>query len=188
MIAGASSLDSDFLAEFKLVTEESWRTRSIDTVGYGFQFLPGTRWNPGLSDESIREYQEVLGVRFPDDLKAFFREMNGTDLPTLNLYGMCGHPPRLSVGVYSYPRDLEVVQLGIEDTIRNRAEITQDLAEQGFLLPPRSNLVPIVGHRYVVCEDDPGNSTVLSIVVEDVDAIVYGASLREYLKKEFLES
>jgi hypothetical protein len=188
LIAAASSLDSDFLAEFKLVTEEGWRTCSIDPAVSGFQFRPGTRWNPGLSDESIREYQQVLGVRFPDDLKEFFRTMNGTDLPTLNVYAMCGHPPRQSVGVYSYPRDLEAVQMRIEDTTRNRAAIIRDLGEQGFLLPPGSNLLPIFAHRYVVCGDDPGSSAVLSIVVDGVDAIVYAPSLREYLKKEFLES
>jgi hypothetical protein len=182
------NLDSNFLAEFKLVTEEGWSTCSIDPTVYGFQFRPGTRWNPGLSDESIREYQEVLGVRFSDDLTAFLREMNGTDLPTLNVYGLCGHPPRQSVGVYSYPRDLEAVQLMIELTNRNRAAIIRDLAWQGFLLPPGSSLVPIVDHRYVVCEDDPGSSTVLSIVVNDVDAIVYSPSLRQFLEKEFLES
>jgi hypothetical protein len=94
-------LNSDFLAEFKRATEANWSRRSINPILYGFQFQQGTRWNPGLSDELIREYEHVLKVRFNNDLRAFLRAMNGTDLPTLNVYGSCGEPHGKSVGVYS---------------------------------------------------------------------------------------
>jgi len=50
----------------------------------------------------------------------------------------------------------------------------------------RSLLVPIYGHRYIVCTSNLNSSIVLSIVLIDTDAIVYGNSLREYLHKEFL--
>ncbi len=41
-------------------------------------------------------------------------------------------------------------------------------------------------HRYVVCTSDLSSSSiVLSIVVHDPDAIVYGRSLHEYLEREF---
>jgi hypothetical protein len=64
----------------------------------------------GLSAEQIAEYENALGTKskFPHDFKAFLQAMNGTDLPTLNVYGYCGELPRNSVGVYSYPRDVEV--------------------------------------------------------------------------------
>jgi len=48
--------------------------------------------------------------------------------------------------------------------------------------------VPVFAHRYVVCSKNLNSSVVLSIVVHDTDAIVYGSSLREYLEKEFLET
>ena len=70
------------------------------------------------------------------------RELNGTDLPTLNLYGSSGEPHRKSVGVYSYPRDIEIVKQRIEETHANRAEIAADLAGQGFELPVEATLVP----------------------------------------------
>ena len=46
---------------------------------------------------------------------------------------------------------------------------------------------PIFEHRFVVCGPDPESSVVLSIVTNDVDAIVYGRSLEDYLVREFLE-
>lgn len=82
-------LSDDFLKEFKRATEANWSEKSIDPAIYGFQFQRGTRWNPALSGEQIAEYEAGLGVRFPHDLEAFLREMNGTDLPTLNV---CGTP------------------------------------------------------------------------------------------------
>jgi hypothetical protein len=93
-------LTSRFLADFKRATESKWRKCSINPTVFGFQFQRGTRWNPGLSDELIAAYQDVLGVRFPRDFQTFLRSMNGNDLPTLNIYGSCGEPPRESVGVY----------------------------------------------------------------------------------------
>src|SRR5579863_494617 len=123
-------LSCDFLAEFKRATEQMWSERSIDPDAYGFQFQRGTRWNPGLSDDKITEYDNVLGVRFPTDFRAFLRVTNGTDIPTLNVYGYCGEPHRTSVGVYSYPKDLEMVKQRIEDVRESRNEITSDLGSQ----------------------------------------------------------
>jgi len=68
----------------------------------------------------------------------------------------------------------------------NRAEIADDLAGQGFYLVPQASLIPVFGHRYVVCTPEFDTSVVLSIVVHDVDAVVFGNSLLEYLRKEFL--
>jgi len=179
-------LTNDFLTEFKRATEAEWREKSINPTLGGFQFQRGTRWNPGLSDEMIGEYESILGVRFPHDFKAFLRTMNGTDLPTLNVCDHSGEPHREWFGVYSYPRDIEIVKEQIEHIRTSRAEIVADLDEQGFELSAESRLVPIYAHRYVVCASDPNSSVVLSILVHDVDAIVYGNSLREYLENEFL--
>ena len=182
-------LTRDFLLAFKSATEERWRTRTIDRRVYGFQFQQGTRWNPGLSDVTIREYENRVSVRFPTDFKLLLREMNGTDLATLNVYGSSGEPYCESVGVCSYPKDLETIKRRIEDVGLSRLEITADLAEQGFELSVEASLVPFLQHRYVVCTPDPDRCVVLSIArdVVGTDSIVYGDSLREYLEKEFLE-
>jgi hypothetical protein len=180
-------LNRDFLLEFKKTTELNWSQQSINPAGYGFQFQRGTRWDPGLSNAEVAEYENVLGVRFPVDFRAFLQVMNGTDIPTLNVYGSCGEPHRTSIGVYSYARDLKMVEQRLEDVRESRNEIATDLRKQGFDLLAQAGLVPIFGHRYVVCTSNLNCSVVLSIVVDDVDAIVYGNSLQEYLEREFLQ-
>jgi len=103
-------LTEGFLAEFKRATEAKWRNKSVDPAIFGFQLQPGTLWNSGLPEELIAEYVRVLHVRFPHDFKTLLREMNGTDLSTLNVYASSGEARRESVGIYSYPRDIEIVK------------------------------------------------------------------------------
>lgn len=179
-------LSLEFLTAFKASTEQKWSRHSILPGVWGFRIQHDTRWIAGLSDDKINEYERTLGLRFPNDFRAFLRFVNGTDLPTLNVYGSSGEPERESVGVYSYPRDLEFVQDRIENLRDNRDEIATDLRSQGFELPAEAGFVPIYSHRYLVCASDPGSSVVLSVVTHSVDAIVYGNSLREYLEREFL--
>lgn len=178
-------MTDDFLADFKRRTEENWSHTSINPRLHGFQFQPGTRWNPGLSDEAITEYEGILNVRFPEDFKIFLKAMNGTDLLTLNVYGCSGEPHRHSLGVYSYPKDLEAVRLRIGDIKAYRSQLTATMAEQGFALAADDSLVPIYIHRYIVCPRGLDTSVVLSIA-DGGDAIVYGNSLEEYLENEFL--
>lgn len=178
-------LSGEFLAELRRRTEAKWHDLALDPHAYGHQVQNGTRWNPGLSEEQIAAYEAVLCVRFSRDFRELLRAMNGTDLPTLNVYGSCGVPPHQSVGVYSYPRDLERVQSMIERVQTDRMTLTNTMAAQGYDLPVTVDLVPIYAHRYVVCSSDPDNSAVLSIQDAE-DAIVYGNSLQEYLEREFL--
>jgi hypothetical protein len=179
-------IDRRFLAEFKRETEAKWAIQSTDPKISGFQFQRGTRWLPGLSDEQIAEYEAMVGSQFPYDLRTFLQEMNGTDLPTVNVNASSGEPQRQSVGVYSYPRDVELLKDRMAMVQAHRTVIARDLADQGFDLGENPNLIPIYSHRYVVATQDLSSSVVLSIVVNDVDAIVYGNSLQMYLAREFL--
>jgi hypothetical protein len=50
-------IDRQFLSEFKRLTESRWQQAAIDPHIYGFQFQPGTKWNPGLPPEAIDAYE-----------------------------------------------------------------------------------------------------------------------------------
>ncbi|HUI76762.1 MAG TPA: hypothetical protein VLY24_02575 [Bryobacteraceae bacterium] len=180
-------LNETFLDEFKRVTEAMWRRQEIDPRISGFQFQRGTRWNPGLTNDQVAEYESAISVRFPLDFKMFLQVMNGTDLPTLNVYAHCGEPPRESAGVYCYPRDLEIVKRRINEARQWRTQLAVTLSDQGFELGPESDLMPFYIHRYVVCTADLDSTVVLSIA-DGEDAIVYGESLQKYLEREFLDA
>ena len=136
-------VDGAFLTAFKRKTESLWQSIQIDPTIYGFQMQRGTRWLPGLDEGEIAGYQADLGVQFPLEFKRMLSVMNGTDLPTVNVYGSCGEPHRSSVGVYSYPRDLSTVKRLMHEIHQDRAEITAVLLEQEFKLEEYSGLVPV---------------------------------------------
>jgi len=179
-------LTREFLREFRRECEARWSEKALRPEIYGFQIQRGTRWNNGLSESDITVYERTLGFLFPSDFKAMLREINGTDLPTVNIYGSSGRPTASSVGVYSFPKDLEHINRRIEDVRQYRTQIAADLAEQNFDLPESANLLPIYKHRYVLCTSAANSSIVLSIMAAEPDAIVYADSLQEYLEKEFL--
>jgi hypothetical protein len=177
-----ASLTEPFV-RLKQETEAGWAKARLDRGIYGYQFQAGTRWNPGLSAEDIHAYERALDVRFPESLRRMLSVMNGTDKPTINLYGS-SMPPREGPGVYAYPRDLELVREYVEVVRPDRAEVAEVLEEEGFVLPPDAGLVPLYGHRYLVCGADAADGPVLSIY--GTDAIVYGADLLTYLRMELL--
>lgn len=179
-----SSLTESFV-RLKQQTEAGWANKKLDRGIYGFQFQPGTRWNPGLSADEIRAYERALDVRFPESLRCMLSVKNGTDTPTLNIYGSSGMPPCEGAGVYAYPRDLALVREYVDVVRPDRAEVAEVLEEQEFTLPPDAGLVPLYGHRYLVCGADPLDGPVLSIY--GTDAIVYGADLLTYMQFELVK-
>ncbi|HEY2859252.1 MAG TPA: SMI1/KNR4 family protein [Terracidiphilus sp.] len=178
-------LSVEFLEAFKHETEMRWREKLSDPRIYGFQFQAGTRWCPGLSNEQISAYENDINIQFPADLKTLLRSMNGTDLPTLNIFGSSGEPSRHWVGVYSYPRDLALIRQCISEASRNPITLRATLAEEGLVLSETAKFMPIYAHRFVVCDGAERNCPVLSIWSPE-DAIIFGNMLREYLEREFL--
>lgn len=181
-----SAITPDFIANFRQGTEAHWSNCRINRRLYGFQFQAGTKWLPGLSEPQVDEYQERVGFGFPEDLRLLLSQINGTDLPTLNVYGYCGEPHRKGLGVYSYPRDIDQVILRIQNITPDREAIAEVLRMDGFDLPDDAGLLPFYAHRYVVCGLSRAPSPVLSI--QGTDAIVYAEDLRQYLLAEFTQS
>lgn len=179
-----SRVDDKFLAELKRKTEKLWRESPIS----GFQSPRGAQWYPGLSEQEIKEYEQTLGMRFPDDFRHMLRMMNGTYYPTGTPDPFAFISRQKAVFIYSYPRDIDLVRQRIEDLDLESSflYLQNVLRMQNFDLEADAGLVPIYQHRYVVCSSDPATSTVLSIM--GTDAIVYGNDLKEYLQREFLSA
>ena len=179
-------MNANFLADLKTKTEAKWAAEDvINPAVYEFQFQQGTKWNAGLSIAEIDEYEHSLGARFPNDYRAMLQYMNGTDRSNLNVYGHSDEPHRSDFTLYSYPRDLPVVLERISAIEGDRDEIAAVLLDdEQYSLSTDAVLVPVYGHRYLVCDSDPTQSRVLSIVGADV--ITYGMDLEGYLAREFL--
>ena len=169
------SITNDFIQRFKLATEQMWKKAKINQGIYGFQFQPSTKWIDGLNDNAINEYEKILCIQFPEELKIILRNINGTDLPTINIFGNSGEKPIYSVGVYSYPKDLKHIQ----DRINNIKEYSK---EWDFEFLENDILFPFYIHRYFQIR----NNEILRVVsIYDEDGIIFGNTVKEYLENEF---
>ena len=100
-------MDANFFAEFKTKTEDRWAAEDVTNPAvYGFQFQQGTRWNPGLSPDEINQFEDAVAAQFPSDFRTMLQYMNGTDLPSLNVYGDSGEPHKTAFTLDAFPRDL----------------------------------------------------------------------------------
>jgi SMI1/KNR4 family protein SUKH-1 len=126
----------------------------------------------GLSDEEIAKYEKEMGLCFPEIYKLYLRHMNGTDKPTINVYGECGEPYWSASGYYSYPRDLDDVRDTIK-WIHDDFGATPEFIEDNKI--PR--IVPIISHRFLVM-DRCAETPVLSM--HGRDSIFYAPSLERF--------
>ena len=168
-----------FFPWLKENSERYWQTVEINGGIYGFQIQKGTKWLPGLSEQEVAEYEKEMGFSFPEVYKLFLKHMNGTDIPTINIYGQSGEPYQYAFGYYSYPRDLSTVKEQIE-WIYEEFGVTPEFIDKNRI--PR--IMPIVGHRFLVMDHCAG-APVLSMYGRDT--IYYGRSLESFLIDDIFE-
>ena len=166
------NIPDDFFFWLKKTSEEHWAHVEINRDIYGFQVQKDTKWLRGLSDEEIAKYEQEMGFSFPDIYKTYLRHMNGTEKPTINVYGECGDPYRYASGYYSYPRDLDVVKDMIK-WIHNDFGVTPEAIEENEI----PHIMPIVSHRFLVV-DRCARNPVLSMYGSDT--ILYAPSLESF--------
>ena len=115
------------------------------------------------------------------DFKTLLGMMNGTNIPTLNVYGGSNEPTREGIGAYSYPRDIDFVKHLIGEV----GEATEELSSSQW---PRMALICLktVGlfrsTIVAICSAAQIQGAALFFQLQrPSDAIVYGDSLEEYL-------
>lgn len=147
----------EFFKEIKKFSEEYWEEYDITTYIYGFQIQKGTKWKPGLSEIELEEFQSQLNLVFPDELKNFYRTMNGLDKKGINVLGSEGIEPIYKSIYYSYPDDLKQIQENINWIFESNGVKTENLE-----IP---KIFPIYSHRFVILDT---NNQVLSMYGDDI--------------------
>ncbi len=169
----ATEENKNFFLQLKLKSEKLWSSKVINPKIYGFQIQKRTRWRPGIKLEEIKLYESEIGFEFPQIYKDFLMTMNGTDTPTVNVYGESGTPYVYGPGYYSYPQDLELVKDRIE-WICESFKIKKEEMD-GVQIP---FILPIVSHRFLII---PNKIKFPVLSMHGNDVIIYSSSLKEFL-------
>ena len=170
------NLKSIFL-RLKIDIESKWSQVKLNDNQYGFQTQKRTKFLKGLTDSEILEYQKELDLEFPQILVDFLSVMNGTDRPTINIFGKSKSIPKYSTQFYSYPRDIKLVKKMIDDVYSSF-----DVNNEYLLRNRISRIFPIFSHRFIMI--DSSHHEIISIYYED--GIYWESSLEKLLENEIL--
>jgi len=197
---------TEFLEWLRTATERAWNDYPERTLADfqragvgGTTWRRGTRWAAGLSDAEIDSAERRYGLRFPSEYRLFLRQLH-TTTPRL---GGARFKDDVTLrwiedpGFFDWRHDdaaivaargdvLEGLVFDVENNVLwpsswgarpDRAEARRARLEN--LLGSAPQLIPIVGHRYLL---PVAPHAVLSVVQSDI--IVYGGDLRTFLLAE----
>lgn len=179
-----------FLSWLRETTERAWKhTEEWSFEEYresrriGARWRRNTRWTGGLDDSAIAQVESDYGLQFPEQYKLFLQTLHSTTPSRRGVqYEDTGLVPYEPPGFYNWLRDGDQIRAQL-DAVSDRSFADAFKVQHGGDRwtdgGPSPSLIPIFGHRYVLCDD---TQWVLSIV--DEDAIVYGYGLRDYLLSE----
>lgn len=127
----------EFMVWFKDRSERHFANMCLDLDAYGTQHQPGTKWRPGLTESELAAFEAALGFAFPEELRAFYRIMNGTDRPGVNVYGQSGLPYTYAPLYPSYPEHLPDIQRRIAQVLAAKGLTTDRMREAAipFVFP-----------------------------------------------------
>ena len=143
----------------KELSEAYWSEITLDPDLYGLQIQPGTRWRNGLSEEMLNDFQHALGMTFPEDLKNYYRTMNGLDKPAINVYGSDGSSPVYRAQFYA-SNDIDTIKSYIHWIYESNG-LNGSTSDH----PDIPKIFPVCGHRFLILDS---SGQVLSMYGNDI--------------------
>jgi hypothetical protein len=200
------TFNADFLLWFKSRTEDAWaHYHTIDftsTHRAGTDWMEGTRWLLGLTEDEVDAIERTWSITFPPDYRLFLRQLHAVNKPMKKAsFRNGGIVVEERPAFYNWLTDKEEIarllawpvdgllydvqhnDLWLPDwgarpaNHSTRHDVVRKLANAA----PR--LIPVFAHRFLVDGTTSGGSSVLSIWQSDI--VLYGRSLREYFLREF---
>ncbi|MDR0467857.1 MAG: hypothetical protein LBG67_03310 [Campylobacteraceae bacterium] len=151
----------DKFIELKKTSEDYWKNISIKKGVYGFQIQNGTKWNDGLSESQLVEFQKIMGFEFPEILKDFYTVMNGVDKEQINIYGNSSHKHSYLKKFYGFPDDVEEIKKLIKWIYEANKIDEEEMIDKNI-----SRIFPIYHHRFILINQK--EHPVLSIYGDDI--------------------
>ena len=169
--------EEDFFPWIKQITEKFWETARIKPNISGFQIQPQTKWNPGLAESEILNFESEMGFPFPSILRNYYLTMNGLSQPGINVFASQRIEPSFCSLFYSYPNDLNTIRELISWIYEEFNLTPMKVASNGI-----SRIFPIYSHRFLLLDHHP--NLILSMYGNDV--IPYHKSLQYLFLNEVL--
>lgn len=142
----------------KKKSEKYWKKVNLMEC-WGFQIQEGSKWEKGLSESELEDFQQQLNIIFPESLKNYYRTMNGLDKPGIDNNG---GEREVDFGpiFYSYPDDIPIIKSTIERVMEANRVTKEIIQEQNV-----PSIFPYLGHRFLILDHE---EVVLSMYGNDI--------------------
>lgn len=167
----------EFFQEIKNLSEKYWEETEPSPNLFGYQVQQNTKWNKGLSEIELEDFQFQLNIKFCEELKNFYRIMNGTDNLGINLFGSKENEPAFGLIFYSYPNDIKAIKDNI-DWIYESNNIDSKKVDSENI----PKIVPIIGHRFIALDE---NNQILSMYGNDI--LFYADNIGKLLANDIFD-
>ena len=175
------------IVELKYKIEKKFRKIKVHDDCWGFQVQPNTKFCKGISRKEIDELERLFGFEFPWLYREMLLTFTGFDKPLISIDPENGAVEYdNSSFFYHYPYEFEKSKWLVEEIKDNYKEALFVINEAGFDASKIVGFVPIHNHRALVVFKDKYLSPVISVVGADI--ILYGDTIINYLKNEFINS
>lgn len=204
---------TEFLHWFRVQTEGYWRDIETETLADfkrrgagGASWKRGTKWTDGLSGVVIDELEDIWGIKYPEEYRAFLSILHCPDRKCLRFGYDSESPHELRqlqdrALIYNWLNDRDALRLALDwplegillDVENNNlwfeswgerpvsSEDRKKVLEK--LVAQAPTLIPIFGHRYLLNYPLSTGRPVLSVYQSDI--VVYGSNIQNYLIEEF---
>lgn len=152
--------ESSTFEKLKELSENKWESIEL-TECWGFQIQKKSKWNNGLTEEQLNDFENQIGFKFSQSLRNFYRTMNGLNKPGINISGdLNNEKPTFRSVFYSYPKDLDLIKEQINWILESN-----QLSEQELINGEAPFIFPFFGHRFLILDS---NEQVLSMYGDDI--------------------
>lgn len=167
-----------FMIWYKGQSEQYFSTlkEGIDTL----QSQKEIKWRSGLSDHELNAFQQELGFDFPEELIEWYRAMNGTDSPVVNICDKQNDQYHSVCLQFSYPEHLPEIKRLMQKLMDINGLTIEQMKEERTPF-----IFPVGNFEFMVIDNITNPIYYLSIFNKNHDlnqAYVYGSLIADNLQ------
>lgn len=139
----------EFMIWFKNQSELYFKELELQQNVFGLQHQKNTRWRDGLTDSEILNFQNEVGFDFPTSLISYYKKMNGTNVPGVNIFGNQGIEYLYEPIFFSYPDHIHDIKYLINNLL-NIQDLTIEKMKENkipFIFPISSFYFMIIDNK-----------------------------------------
>jgi len=180
--------EKSFFSKFKEKCYQKWEN-NIPPIGNSSScsIQPDTKWLDGYSTKEIMELEQIIVKKLPNDVQSLLELTKGLSKKLWCRRWVDDYKTEV-FEINNWHLTIENLKENYQKELAFHDENkTWEILKQDFGVDNKNNnfyLLPIYSHRYILCDENSKNSSIVFSIYDD-DIIIYGDTIWKYLQAEF---